>query len=329
MQISNSDHAMFSVKETPWHKLGNTLDEYVNSDEARKAAKLDWLVHKLPSEYKNPITGEYIVDKSKFDLICGANGKRLGIVSDSYQVFQNREAFDFMDALVNTDDRTAMYETAGALGDGEIIWMMIRLNMVDTIGKDDAILPYLVLTNNHAGKGSLQAFFTPIRVVCQNTLSWAMSQAQNTVSIRHMGNLDQKVQEAQEVLGLAVKANEDFTINAERLTQIEVKSEQIAEDYIVDLFFPNREDEEEKMSTRATNIVTNVMDLYEGRGMGADMETAKGTAWGLYNAVTQYLDYETPSSQKTPLKSLKSNLVGRGANIKRNAFDQALELAYA
>lgn len=326
MQISATEHAMFSVKQTPWHKLGSVVEDYKNSDEARKAAKLDWLVHKIPSEYKNPITGEYVNDKGKFDLICGANGKRLGIVSESYKVFQNRESFDFMDALVNTSDKTAMYETAGALGQGEVIWMMIKMNQVMTLGANDNILPYMVLTNNHAGKGSLRAFFTPIRVVCQNTLSAALDKAENSVSIRHMGDLDQKVKEAQKVLGLASQANENFIQQADVMTQIKVTSKKVAEDYFKNIFFSNK-DESDEMSTRGSNMVEELLDLFNGKGLGSDLETSKGTAWGLYNAVTQYLDYEASSARTNPLKSLQSNLTGRGATFKQMAFTNALAIA--
>lgn len=320
----NGAHATFGVNQTPWHKLGKVLDHHLTSEQAIKEAKLDWQVVKLPSQYFNPLTNTYDHDKGNWDLICGANGKRLGIVSNSYKVFQNREAFEFCDTLVQASYNTAMYETAGALGNGEVIWMMLSTNKVITLGTNDTILPYFVLTNNHAGKGSLKAFFAPIRVVCQNTLTAAISSANNYVSIKHIGNLEENVKQAQIILGLAVTATESFAEKADKLTQKVFASEEQVKKYFKLVMFPAKE--EVDMSTRSENIIDTLMNLFEGKGKGSNLETSKGTAWGAYNAVTQFLDYESSSAQNRPLVALKSNIEGAGYNTKTRAFQLALSV---
>jgi phage/plasmid-like protein (TIGR03299 family) len=327
MQIDEKSHAMFSVKETPWHKIGKVIPNHLTSEEAIKEAGLDWRVNKQPSHFYNPLTKKLEEDAGKYDLINSANGQRLGIVSNSYKIFQNRQAFEFMDTLVSGDYSNAHYETAGALGKGENIWAMIAMDQVTTIGKNDNILPYLVLTNNHSGKGSLQAFFTPIRVVCQNTLTFAINGAKNSVSIRHSGSLDERVREAQEVLGMAVKANEDFATKADILSNTYV-SEEGAKTFFEQTFFPKKTKEEmETLSKRSSNVIDTAMDLFEGKGMGSDMDTARGTAWGLYNTVTEYLDHKSSTAINSPEKALKSNFNGNGYTTKNRAWNQAMELA--
>lgn len=323
--MENGQHAMFSVKETPWHRLGTVVTEFLTSEKAIKEAKLDWTVTKQQVQYHNLATGQMEDMPNKHHVINGSNGKSMGIVSGQYTPFQNREAFEFMDSLVNGDYSNAMYETAGALGNGETVWMMINMGLVNTVGKDDTVLPYLVLTNNHTGKNSLKVFFTPIRVVCQNTLMCAMGNAQNTVSIRHMGNLEEKIQDAQQAMGMAIKANETFTEQADILSMTPIKSENAAIDYFTETFFPNQE-EDKVLSTQATHTLDAVMDLFEGGGKGSDMKTAHGTAWGAYNAAIEFLDYHSHSARKTPAKALTSNLNGQGANTKVRAFNNALEL---
>lgn len=328
-KLENGQHPSYSVKETPWHRLGTVSKEHEGSAEVIKRAGLDWEVKVQPSIYRNPKTGEYEIDRRKFDLICSENGKRFGVVSKAYKVFQNREAFRFMDALVGASENQAIYETAGALGNGEIIWMMIRVNQLDVIGKGDEVLPYILLTNNHTGKGALRAFFTPVRVVCQNTLMRLIKGSNKHEQLRiphNKGDLHGYVQEGRRVLKIISEQNKEFTEEAKKMTRVELKSKKEATEYVFKTFFPKKKMPEIIKSTRTKTILDDVMSLFEGRAKGAELESSKNTVWGLYNAVTEYIDYHTPSASNTPGKSLRSLLVGHGANVKTEAYKNALEL---
>src|SRR5262245_43101901 len=144
----------------------------------------------------------------------------LGVVSDKYCPVQNKQAFGFLDAVVA--DGGLRYHTAGALGQGEKIFLLAKLpGHIRVKATDDLVDKYLLLSNAHDGSAALRVLFTPVRVVCQNTLSIALRRGHNQgVRIRHNGNLTAKIQEAQRVLGLATRFYDDAQAKIDRLASI-------------------------------------------------------------------------------------------------------------
>ena len=133
----------------------------------------------------------------------------LGVVGRRYRVFQNREAFDFMDALVG--DRLALYETAGSLHGGRRVWMMARIPKEYRAGSDDLIQPYVLLTNTHDGSQALRMIPTTVRVVCQNTLNLALRGAgTDGLSISHHPRLESRIAEARAKLGIIAARFDTF-----------------------------------------------------------------------------------------------------------------------
>lgn len=181
---------MFSVRETPWHGLGEIIQEAPTSADAIKIAGLDWDV--IPK----PIYDEKGIEIPGYKVnIRSSDGMHLGIVSDRYKIVQNKDAFAFTDALLGEGVK---YETAGSLSNGKRVWMLAKLEGTKLCEED--IDPYLVFTNNHDGTGAIRVAITPIRVVCQNTLNLALSEASRHWTCAHKGDIQGKLDEARYTL---------------------------------------------------------------------------------------------------------------------------------
>ena len=165
-------HSFFSVQEKAWHGLGQIVEDYPTSAEALTVAGLDFTVRKAPNIHRLP-DGREEISKTSFFTYRTDNGAILGgKLGADYQIVQNTDAFTFFDEIVGGDG--IMYETAGALGQGERIFITAKLPDYIRVGNNDLIEKYLFLTTSHDGFGSITAAFTPIRVVCNNTLNAAL-----------------------------------------------------------------------------------------------------------------------------------------------------------
>jgi len=201
-------HSFFSVKEKPWHGLGQIVEGYPTSAEALRLAGLNFEVVKLPNIHRLE-GGTEIVSDSSFFTCRKDNGAILGgKLGADYNVVQNADAFAFFDAIVGGDG--IMYETAGALGQGERIFITAKLPDYIRVGSDDLTEKYLFLTTSHDGSGSIMAAFTPVRIVCQNTLNAALRSSTRTIRIRHTANAQDRLKEAHKVMGIASKLSDEL-----------------------------------------------------------------------------------------------------------------------
>jgi phage/plasmid-like protein (TIGR03299 family) len=211
-------HSFFSVKEKAWHGLGQIVEDYPTSAEAIKHAGLDYTVEKRPLfTYDNDnilhdIEGSLqIADievPNYYATVRTDTQQALGVVGKDYEVVQNKDAFTFFDAIVGGEG--IMYETAGALGKGERIFITAKLPGYIKVGSDDLIEKYLFLTTSHDGFGSITAAFTPVRIVCNNTLNAAQRNCSNSIKIRHTQNAKERLEQAHKVMGIANKLSEDL-----------------------------------------------------------------------------------------------------------------------
>src|SRR5690606_2549976 len=206
-------YSFFSVKEKAWHNLGQVVNEYPTSAEAIKHAGLDYEVVKSElftrgrsltvGDSGELIEGADIAVPNYYANIRSDNNAVLGVVGKDYHIVQNKDAFAFFDAIVGGGDGIA-YETAGALGNGERIFITAKLPGYIRVGKgEDVTEKYLFLTTSHDGSGSITAAFTPIRVVCQNTVNAALRNMSNVVRIKHTAGAKQRLEDAHKVMGLA------------------------------------------------------------------------------------------------------------------------------
>ncbi len=190
LAMSHDRTAMMYAGEVPWHGLGTQLNEPATAELAIEAAGLDYRV-----ELRSLTANDGIPVPKRKAVVRTDSNDVLGVVGTSYQPIQNHQCFGFLDSVVA--DGRMRYHTAGALGKGEKIWMLAKLpgeiRIKDSV---DVTEQYLLLSNSHDGSSSLRVFFTPIRVVCANTLGAAERRGKGQgISVIHKGNLASKVEE--------------------------------------------------------------------------------------------------------------------------------------
>lgn len=334
----NGKAAFVSKQELPWHNLGTIVDT-MNSKEAMELGGLDFEVEKRPLYVPgNPITfeeakqnariqrrivskndiltSEYsklIKFKDKFSIVRTDNSQPLGIVGSKYTPVQNIEAFNFFDDIAQ--DGIAEYETAGALGNGEIVFVTAKVTESMTIHKDQ-IDKYLLISLSHDGSSAITVAYTPIRVVCNNTLTIAIKNAKNKVQIRHTSSAHDRLDAAKATLGLINYGDNTHNDYFNRLLDVNVTEEQV-----IDIFIDAYKIDTNNLSTKGKNILESNLDYYYN---GLGQSEFVGTGWGAFNAVTGYLqNIKTYTNADTKYKAV---LMSNQQSIRDTVVDQLLLL---
>jgi len=316
----NDKASMAYFGEVPWHRLGTKLDQPATANEAIVAAGLDYEVT-LQSLWTSG--GDQVMTRQA--VVRRDTSEVLGVVGKGYQPIQNLDCFGFLDSVVA--DGRLRYHTAGALGKGERIWMLAKLpGDIRIRGSEDVTEKYLLLSNSHDGASTLRVYFTPLRVVCANTLAMAERRSrQGGVSIAHKGDLGSKVKEAQEVLGLAHRYYEHLETQIDGLVAYHPKHAQL-QDYF-EVLYP---DQQETPSARTLNVRSKLMELFES-GKGQEIAATRRSAWSAFNAVAEYVDHHRSTRGGTPegkaARRLQSAWFGSGAQLKSDAWKLALAMA--
>ena len=310
-------NSMMYVGEKPWHGLGTKLNNVATAAEAIAAAGLDWKVEKKELFLAN---GKQV--DGSLATVRNDTGAVLGVVGDIYRPLQNKEAFSFFDAIVGSKE--AMYHTAGALGTGERVWILAKLpGQIRVIG-DDVTDKFLLLTNTHDGTAAVNMMFTPIRVVCQNTLNVAVSEASRTQKVRHSASIGMRIEDVRKGLGIVSERFRMFEEAAQAMTKVQVNGEQWRELLKSVGIIPA--DEHAKMTGRARNIMDEVTDFYT-HGKGQTLPGVKGTAWAAFNGISEYVDYARATKGEDKAQSRAASLLfGSGATLKQKAWDAAMAL---
>lgn len=277
--MSANVETMFSVREKPWHGLGEIVQEAPTSIDAIRLAGLDWDVT------PKPVYADGIEIPGYKANIRSDNGKALGIVSNRYKIVQNREAFDFTDALLEMDEVT--YETAGSLAEGKRVWLMARMPDFQMVGED--MESYLLFTNSHDGKGSIRSCVTNVRVVCQNTLNLALGSADRMWSTKHTGNMAIKMEEAKTALDMAGKYNEAMKEQAEKWAENKLYEADFLK--LVEELFPLPEE----TSLRVQNNILDAREEFITRYTEApDLQQFKNTEYAFIQAVSDFAYHSVP-----------------------------------
>lgn len=328
-------YSFFSVKEKAWHNLGQIVQEYPTSEEAIKFAGLDYEVEKSPLFTKGAgiienTNGMEMIDSelevpNYFANIRTDNNTVIGVVGKDYQIVQNREAFSFFDSIVGGGNGI-LYETAGALGNGERIFITAKLPDYIRVGNgDDITEKYIFLTTSHDGSGSITAAFTPVRIVCQNTLNASLKNMSNVVRIRHTAGAKQRLEDAHKVMGLANKLSHELESTFNHWAKIMVGDDEMKK--LIQLALcPNKETLHHLQNGNIDDLSTvfkNTVDdafAYAMISESQQMETTKGTLFGAYNAVTGY--FQNVRNYKDNEAKLQSIVLGGTAQLKsQKAFD--------
>lgn len=276
--MSANVETMFYVREKPWHGLGTMVEEAPTSADALRLAGLDWIIESRPifDGKGNIIKGYSANTRSTDDTV-------MGIVSEKYSIVQNAEAFDFTDALLGEG---MTYETAGSLKGGRQIWLLGKMPERYILG--DKFEPYICFTNTHDGSGAVRVCMTPIRVVCNNTLNMALSNAQRTWSARHCGNISMKMEEARETLRLSDIYLQNLAEQAERMADKKMTEGEI--ENAIDTIIALPEDATDRQKATAKKVKDEIVMCM----LSPDLVQFLNTQWGFVNAVSDYVGHSEP-----------------------------------
>lgn len=277
--------SLFTTGKVPWHNLGVRLPELATKEEAIYAAGLDWTVSKVPilaqvNGHSEPIPGYAATKRDSDNLV-------LGVVKDGYKVQDNSVLFDFASACVSTDK--AIYETAGSLFGGKLVWALLKLTDDIVLPKNGGtILPYMLALTSHDGTKPLTVRQTPVRVECANTVDMAIRGMKAAFTVKHTRLSDpmKRIVEAQEALGFTFAYYKDFEAIAKKLVNKRMSLKGL-EDY-VNLVFPSTRGEDEEAATRTENRRKEVLALAKH---SENLDAVRGTAWAAYNAVAEFADH--------------------------------------
>ncbi len=325
LDFTKGKAAIAYTGDTPWHKFGTRFKRGFTSEEALEAAGLDYEVELQELSTPN------VVCESHKAIVRTDTQSVLGVVGNNYEPLQNKDAFRFFDALVK--NKTALYETAGALKGGRQIWLLAKIEGQIEILKNDPINKYFLLTNSHDGLRAVAGRVTPIRVVCDNTLTAAISRKiKEEIRIVHRGNVADRLEFAGELLAKVGAYYDELSEVYRKFAKVQMKDKQMRT-FIAEALRPYggvkteeealeiaKLQEEEGMSVRLQTEVQNVMNLVEA-GRGTDIKGVRGTLWGTYNAITEYVDHH-----KTPRSGDEGRVQYIGFGTGKMVKDAALKI---
>lgn len=307
---------MFSVRETPWHKLGVVLDNPPTIQEAIDLSGLNWGVELKPLFLGN---GDLVDHKA---VVRQDSGNVLGIVGPRYQPLQNAQAFDWFNPFVENGE--VALETAGSLDEGRRIWVMAKIARdPSVIVKGDEVLKYLMLSNSHDGTLAIRVGYTPIRIVCANTLAMAhSSNASKLIRVRHTASSKVALDKLRDIMNIV---DREFEATAEQFRFLASRTfnQKDIREYVKAVLGKDKIADED-LPTRTKNQLDEIIGLIDHANQ--KLNGVDGTYWAAYNAVNQYLNYDAGRNDNNRMSSL---WFGTNANTNKSALDLALEFANA
>ena len=290
--------AFFSNREVPWHALGTITDGAQTAEDALRLAQLDWDVVKSEEPVQVPVLTpngvEMVSVPDKFMTYrnhpkLGLQG--LGVVGSQYTVIQNKDAFDFLNALV--DEGGAVFETAGSLFDGRQVFMSMKLpNSIELAGGQDTLDLYLIATTSHDGTKAFTVYLSYVRPVCANTVQWGLSSAVDRWYLKHTTGVSSKVQAARETLGLVFKHQADFEAEVQRMVSTPMSTREFTA--FTHLLVPMPKTPTLRQATR----IETVHEQLAGLWVAPTQEPVKNTRYAAFNAVTEWVDWVKPIRAK-------------------------------
>jgi phage/plasmid-like protein (TIGR03299 family) len=347
-EITKRDDLMY-VGQTPWHGLGHRLDAVATSAEAIAAANMDWRVIQTPVYTAIPrirkAEGLFTVGGATYEhsvatvdmknvegqlaIVREDTDEVFAIMSDGYTPIQNTEAFEFFDALASSGE--AIYHTVGSLKGGRRVWILAKLPGDLAVSDTDLLDKYILLANSHDGSRAFSMQMTPVRVVCNNTLSVALAGEETQFKAKHTSNIMRRVNDARDILGLSEAYFEMFMRGVERLVDARMTEGQM-HDFSRRILGIEVGAKAEDIREPATSALATLPVLFQvGQGNSGE------NAWHAYNAVTEYVDHIRPigrsmttfqdRSVEVQDKRLDTAWFGIGAMLKQGAWDDLQEFA--
>lgn len=302
---------MAFVGQTPWHGLGQELDQDATIEQWRVAAGMDWKIKSAPVRYEpeSEYGDMYRVPKQNV-LYRSDNNEPLSIVSDRYQVVQPADVLEFFRDLV--EESGFRLHTAGTLFGGKRLWALAETGKFAEVTKGDGIGGFLLLSTSADKSLATTARFTSVRVVCNNTLSLSVQNNAHCVSFTHARKFDHELMKAK--LGKAVASFDSFMEMAKYLEQQRITAEQ-ADSFIKRILFTADQLSDPALIVEKSRPYNKILDLFNGSAIGSEL--VGDTKWALLNSVTEYFDHHHPS--RTNDARLNNTWFGNGDMIKNRA----------
>ncbi|KIF59401.1 DUF932 domain-containing protein [Pseudomonas fluorescens] len=314
---------MAYVGATPWHGLGSRLSPKQPIEIWQREAGMDWKIQDSPVHFKSDSIGALgsIHTFPDQKVLYRSDTKApLSVVSQRYQVVQPREVLEFYRDL--TEVSGFELETAGVLKGGRKFWALARTGQGTTLRGNDQVNGYLLLATSCDGTLATTATPTTVRVVCNNTLTIALDGSAKAIKVPHSTRFDPQAVKKQ--LGIAVSQWDNFMHRMRMLSERKVQWHE-ATGFFMNVLCDANPNMPLPAVLPNERALRKVQCLYEGQGRGSTLESAQGTAWGLLNAVTEYVDHERRA--RSIEYRMDSAWFGQGAQLKQRALEAALQLA--
>ena len=309
--MAHAVETMAYAGEVPWHGLGKQVLPDLTPEQMLYEAGLDWSVEKIPAFAE--VNGEKVaINKSA--LVRSSDDKVLDVVGDDWNPVQNAEAFGFFADFVSEGNMEM--HTAGSLKGGQLVWALAKVKdeSFELFG-DDRVDSYLLFSNPHMYGKSIDVRFTPIRVVCNNTLTLSLgSGSKNSVKVSHRTQFD--AEQVKETMGIA-----SFKMNEYKDAALLMASKRYTEDTkneYLERVFPVLGEAKRKERSKGATGVLDILDTQPGAQYG------EGTFWQLFNGVTYYVDHEMGRNADNRMSAA---WFGSGVKKKQDAINLALEYA--
>lgn len=306
---------MAYANEVPWHGLGVQVPSDLSPEQMLEKSGLNWTVDKYPAFAT--VNGEKI-PVGRDVLVRSSDHKVLDTVGSDWIPVQNQQAFDFFHEYCEAGDMEM--HTAGSLRGGQLVWVLAKVKESFELFKGDQVDSYLLFTNPHKFGQCLDVRFTPIRVVCNNTITLALeSQVDRVVRKNHRSSFN--ANKVKETLGIATTKLAKYKemaafLGTRNYTEQKLK-EYFSKTFPVIAYDKEKGPQRKEMSKNAV-MALDIVHSQPGA------EFAEGTWWQAFNAVTYMLDHKVG---RTADNRLTSAWFGPNKSVKLQALDAAIEYA--
>ncbi|MFJ1521404.1 DUF932 domain-containing protein [Acinetobacter sp. ABJ_C1_1] len=343
--MAHQIETMAFVGQTPWHGLGNQLSPHRPIEVWAKQAGMDWRIESSNVSYmaKNARGQSIIMPYEEQRVLYRSDTHApLSVVSQRYQEVQPKEILEFYRDL--TEQSGFELETAGVLKGGKKFWALARTGQSAALKGKDVSNGYVLLATACDGTLATTAQFTSIRVVCNNTLAIALrgqDSSAGVVKVPHSTKFD--AEKIKQQLGISVRAWDEHMYEMKQLSQRKVTHQEAAayfdavfnnttmssteqEESIIQYYLKAASMDKKSNSKSEPNgrAMSKAMEMFNGQGRGAELGSAKDTAYGLLCSITEFVDHERRAMSRD--HRLNSAWFGRGATIKQRGLEQALDM---
>ena len=301
------EFAYLASDGTPWHGLGQALEDGTSLDAWREAAGMNWKIKRGIVRYNTEFNGGQVELPDQHVLFRSDNKAPLGVVSKRYQVVQPGDVVEFFRDIAKAGGLEL--SAAGTIYGGKRFWATAKIGEAAPASVADKIGGYILISTSADGSLATEVRRTTVRTVCKNTLQMAMADAKASIKVTHRSVFDPD--SVKEFMGLNTAAWDSFRHTVTRLANIEMLEDEAVE--MTAQVFGGGE------KVRETAGYKKVLSLFNGAGMGSTLDGVMGTRWGFLNAVTEYADHHVRA--RTDENRFVASQWGAGADLKARTLE--------